>query len=528
MASSYCNLVKLNIQGSVLSETPLLTWCTTTKGTQVFANSGSIRVDAKAPNAYCLLTVMRPNDAKQIKPEMAVLVQLRAAAGVKSTVSKQHVTFVFEGANVKDCSDVWQAQLNAKANNALQYFKQFVAANNIVLDHRHHVNEYCNPVMMEADIFLNGQYSAMSTLCGWPQCGRITVTHIHFMRSIVYACVLTQCNVALVAKQSTLTLENANVLISVCLTAFAGNYPETPELVDDRTCGELKLCTNRDCDDMAITVCGVFNSLKKQGKQKFTAMPTLVHTFGKKMTRVAELVLNFMLDTYKTALCVVCEAKPHLANPNIVNDADSNPIGHVFAVLTPSALPEVHNEGAACNDMLLNSIVLECTRASSPQCTALDTHTIDGQQVFCRSPVFDVAQKGVQCVKPFVARQYPFCMAAYSDKHTFLLADKHNIVGVPIQNLINGSAKSILVSHIPDNAKYCTVANNLCHNINYNTVDDVCKRYGWQSFLGLGNGRAVHTHDTQTSWTHLVNPALFETEALCITNCNACGLLNKP
>ena len=496
MAHTHSNFVDISITSS--AQDPMITWCTTSDNqTHVFQNSKRVPIQNDAQKHFCLLTTMAPNTSKQIKPTMAALVKMQHAPGKIATIKKGNTTFTIENAEAEDYTQQWQNKLNSTAENAMQYFRTFVTKQGLQLDRRHHVNEYCNPLMMEADMFLNGDYSPLSTLSGWPQCARIDVSNVHFLRSVVYACVLTKCDLALVATHG-LPLTEANVLITVCLTAFAGNYPVKPELVDDRTCGSLKLNTNRDCDDMAITVCAVFNALKKQGKKVFTDMPALKRTFGTKMCRVAELVLNAMLDNYGTALAVVCEAKPHIANPNIKGDKDSAPIGHVFAVLCRNA--------STGRYLFRGCLVIESTRASSPHATAMDKHTINGTQVFCRTPVYDPSQHGIQCVKPFIAAQYPFCMAAYSADTSYLLANSDKKVGVPIQDLIDGTAQSIAITDVPSNAQYCSIARQLCHCINYDTLDEACNNYNWPAQLGIKKAMALHTENVQQVWTHAVDP----------------------
>ena len=51
-------------------------------------------------------------------------------------------------------------------------------------------------------------------------------------------------------------------LFVLALRVYAGEYPPCPEEIDDRHLRYLKLNTNGDCDDMAITVCSFFKKLK--------------------------------------------------------------------------------------------------------------------------------------------------------------------------------------------------------------------------------------------------------------------------
>ena len=51
-------------------------------------------------------------------------------------------------------------------------------------------------------------------------------------------------------------------LFVLALRVFAGEYPPCPETIDDRHLRYLKLSTNGDCDDMAITACSFFKKMK--------------------------------------------------------------------------------------------------------------------------------------------------------------------------------------------------------------------------------------------------------------------------
>lgn len=500
---------------------PLVSWCTLQNAsTQVFDKTHTLSFKPRQTK-YCLITVLQANDRMQIRPVMACLLMLLPQQGKTSSVARGHIKLTIANCCAQDCTRTWRRRLHDKANAAVSYFRRFVKQHELVLDSRHHTSAYCNPVMMEADMFLNGEYSPLSTMTGWPQCGRITVSPAHFMRSIVYACILTKCDTARVALHG-LSTTAADVLISVCLTAFAGNYPANPELVDDRTCGELKLCTNRDCDDMAITVCGVFNSLKRWQCKNLFSLPDLVDTYGNDMVRTAQHVLTSMNTRYQTAACVVCEAVPHIANPNIRGDTDGKTIGHVFAVLSPGRVID-----ATPNPKLFcNSIVIESTRQSSPHESALDTLCAGNSRIFCRDPVYNSGQQGVQCVKPFYARQYPYCMAAYTDKHSFLLTDESNRVGVPIASLQDGSASCTLLSNVPPEAAYCGIARSLCHKIDYDQLDSACLRNRWDQMLKLDAGAMLNSEHTDCTWDYAVNPVQHGAAVpLCLSRWTAYGFI---
>lgn len=499
---------------------PIVTWCTVDGcKTQTFGNAAALATPRNMSGQYCLVTVMQPNKHMQIQPRCAFFLNLTHAPRSTCRIKHSGIELAFTNCIAKDCTKMWQQQLVRTGSNAVNYFAKFVKKNQLVLDPRHHVNAYCNPVMMEADMFLGGKYSPMSTLTGWPQSNRISINDVHFVRSVVYACILTQCDTAAVACSS-LPPAVADVLISSCLTAFAGNYPERPELTDDRTCGSLKLNTNRDCDDMAITVCGVFNALKRRGFRSYTQDSALAQLFDPDTLAIAEKVLQSMLSRYKTAACIVCEAVPHIANPNISGDHDGSTIGHVFAVLCCG----VENSPK----MFSKCIVIESTRQSSPHATPLNVHAIDSKPIFCRMPLYATGQQGIQCVKPFVSRQYPYCMAAYTNTHSFLLADSNNRVGVPIDTLANGASNAVLIDNVPADAAYCNIAHKVCHRIDYAALDQACARHKWSSMLGIHNGESLRSPQQGSNWMYAVDPARQKVKPLTLSRWTAYGLLAPP
>lgn len=513
-----CNAVGVKVYSKCAA--PIVTWCTIDGcDTQIFSDAAALATPRNMSEQYCLVTVLQPNKHMQIQPKCAFFLNLTHAPRSTCRIKHSNIELEFTNCNVQDCTKTWQRKLVSTASNAVDYFAAFVKKNKLVLDKRHHTNAYCNPIMMEADMFLGGKYSPMSTLTGWPQSNRVNVDDVHFVRSVIYACILTQCDTAAVASLP-LPPTEADVLISSCLTAFAGNYPERPELVDDRTCGSLKLNTNRDCDDMAITVCGVFNALKRRGFRSYTQDRSLVQMFHADMLALAEKVLESMLSRYKTAACIVCEAVPHIANPNIAGDRDGNTIGHVFAVLCCG----VENSPK----MFANCIVIESTRQSSPHATPLNEHAIDSKPIFCRMPLYETGQQGIQCLKPFISRQYPYCMAAYTNTSSFLLADNNNRVGVPIDTLASGVSNAILIDNVPADAAYCNIARKVCHRINYATLDQACARHKWSSMLGIHNGTPLRSPHQVSKWTYAVDPARQKAKPLTLSRWTAYGLLSPP
>ena len=62
-----------------------------------------------------------------------------------------------------------------------------------------------------------------------------------------------------------------NILFVASLRALCGKYLKTTETIDDRSLLFLKLGTNHDCDDMAITASAFFNRIMSTDFKKYVS-----------------------------------------------------------------------------------------------------------------------------------------------------------------------------------------------------------------------------------------------------------------
>jgi len=107
---------------------------------------------------------------------------------------------------------------------------------------------------------------------GWPQMNGLSAVtpqeaHESFRRCLQLAKCATgfreQPAIMLAREPGTAMVVSICETLFVCaMRMYAGVYPAGKEDIDDRSMGCLKLYTNSDCDDLAITVASFFNRLK--------------------------------------------------------------------------------------------------------------------------------------------------------------------------------------------------------------------------------------------------------------------------
>lgn len=454
-------------------------WVTRKTHTTELSDGDALTLENIHADEPCLFTVLQKteeNGALQICPVTSLVVTFRKTTGkvIEKTITCGCCTFTFKTSGVMVEQDhSISDEMQSSATEAEKYHHDMVKKHK--LSFKSHVGRIiCNPNMVECDWVLNGKYNSVSAVSGWPQLERTSFDPIHFAQAVTYACNVLNADIPhLNTHCAKLPANIAKVLISCTLTAFAGNYPDVPEIVDDRSDSALKFGYNRDCDDMAITVVSVFNYLKSVNCNQFCKSLMALSGCSGGIPQLSCSILKSMMSMYNTAAAVICQAVPHIAIPNS-GERDGDLIGHVFAILSP------HDGGA---DLMKDACIIESTRMSSPTNLAIPAYHCAGKQVFPRQTVYEIGQPGIQCVKPFNARQYPECISAYTKDRTFLLHDDNNVVGVPIEDLMTGKAHTLPMTNVPQKAQYPAVCRMLSHQPNYTMMDAACGQYGWQQLL---------------------------------------------
>ena len=423
----------------------------------------------------------------------------------------------FTGAAVPvDHSAECVADLNARCQKASVQYKKFMRKFRV----SDAVEALFPPVMTEYGFLHKGAYVKTPSLSGWPQYNRISYTpQVYFMRALAYACVILEPDVDLilamhdspggVAPPSLFKV--LSILTIATLTAMCGSYPMWAELVDDRSPGTAKLQTNRDCDDMAIEFASVFRVMFELDLIHFSDDADVVAAHGNAHARVATILHAHIKTAYTDCVSVICKAIPHVADPHNKADHNAPMCGHVFAML-------LTNTGDKCME---TGQVVESTRQSSPFREKLPVYTFNGKQIFNRRE-WTPADEGIGCVKPLVPAQYPVCIAAFSATESFVLASEDNCVGVPLADLLAGTAKA---KALPCDAAAAYPRDLVTHHLNYDEVDDAIIRYGWGSCFGVSDESIPLTCNRRLfkEWSITCHPNQLSYEGRCVyvTRCTA-------
>jgi len=406
-----------------------------------------------------------------------------------------------------DCSEEWKTHQCNRIQDCRTAFMTFVNTNNIVL----HGNTHCfiAPSMMQSDFVSNTKLHSSGGLGGWPQLRRLTFTpQVYWVRAVAYAVQLTAANISML-----LTPDNNSkayrVLITSALTAFAGNYPSQPETSDDRSLGSNKLDTNRDCDDMAMTVVACEAFLRSIGPQPYTTLPNAEHA-STELLQLAEQLHLFMYNYYTGAAVVICKAMPKAANP-LFNSDSATPTGHVFAILTTA--PFLPSGG--CPAMFKNADVIEATRQSHPFSEPLSTISPH----FARHD-WKFGQGGITCLKPLVTAQYPSIICAHTATQTFIAVHpKTMMLGCSLKLLLEGGAS---VHRLQVNALQCKVPalfDNIAHSMHLDTVDEACSKYLWAKKLGTDSRGSLTDTLHLSDWDITGAPQQMGAPGFTMTNC---------
>ena len=275
------------------------------------------------------------------------------------------------------------------------------------------------------------QYTTPSTY-GYSGIGRLTLglkSNVYWERAVQFACIL--CNTSYDMPSDDVNTFTETIL-ALALGSFCGNYNKDPEPIDDRGQGIPKLCLSRDCDDMAITVAAVCTNLIDAEKFKYTGQNV-----------VAQTLLKFLQETYKTVGICLCQAVAHVAVPGSIAASSSTEVkghGHVFAFLGIKDGP----------NMMQNCLVLECT---VPAC--LDSTMVLSNPIYKdRDPGGSRRRRcfnSASCVKRLDCSQYQVCVWVATADSYYLCTDSDNTTWG--QSLTDMRTTSSVCSKVPTNAE---------------------------------------------------------------------------
>jgi hypothetical protein len=323
---------------------------------------------------------------------------------------------------------------------------------------------YASSAIVESDWVRGGKFILSPGISGWPQANRIRFDiGVYWTRALAFACHLLAPD--LVGIRDRPGEKVLDVLLVATLTALAGNYPLLPESRDDRGVGAIKLDLNRDCDDMALTVCAAFNHMKAN------AVAAMSYAGCTDFEWLANK-LHCHLHVFAAAATIVCEANGTVAVPG---KPMPTPCGHVFVILCRQL----------GKNMLVNGLVVEATRPSSPYASTIASHTTaSGKQAFRRSNAYAPGDKGVASLKPLHLEQYIKLFMVHTAVDSYLCT-MEGAFGVSLANMLSGGGE---VFKIPCSqaARYTERFDKLSHKPRYEQVDDACEKHGWsEQQLGL-------------------------------------------
>lgn len=474
----------------------VIVWASVGRTTRLFDNIGSV---ACADGDTILISAMRweCTDAKtpvRLRPLQSFM--LRASRGSSSVVciKKPCATLQYTAdCTLTDCADAWQTHQMAHARACERGLHDFVTRHNIRLKGDTHC--YIAPAMMQCDYTDGKSLALCGGLGGWPQLTRMSFTpQIYWVRAVAYALALTEASADDLLDPSQ-NRDAYRVLCVSALTAFAGNYPRRAESMDDRSLGCMKLDTNRDCDDMAMTVASCERELRRMGPLSYPPAAN-IDKCAPAVCKLAELLHAFLCSYYSGSAVVVCKALPKAANPRLHNLKGMQPIGHVFAILT--TMPWTAD--GECSNMFVGADVVESTRQSHPFEQPLSTVS-----AHFKRPDWTFGPPGIGCLKPLVHAQYPVVVCAHTHNSTSLAVHpRTNTFGCSLQELLEGRGSMKRMQLSRDKAQMAV--DNIAHFANLDAIDAACEKYKWADVLGIKHaGPLTHTTDL-TPWNFTGSP----------------------
>lgn len=479
-----CSLREITYKVEHPREKSPVVWCTCNNKTVVTGSNGEI--DTGETNQYILITVMGWDMPKD-RDQTFRLQTITSFLFLLTDVSRRKVSKTFESNSVllsisshfhmEDVHSEHTRINDANVDATEKYLNKIMSQYKMVP--YDNTPLYVKPSMVQADFAPGGQMTRMPALNGWTQVNRLSFTpQVYWIRAVQYALLLTNGDIELIASNiKDLPRDVARTLAVSCLTSFAGNYPARSEYVDDRSLGVLKFDTNRDCDDMALTVCAVYNYMKKIGVIRYTKDRVLQATVDYNILLLAEYLHEFLITYYTCAVCVVCKALPHTADPNHAED-QSEMVGHVFAFL--SVQKQHTNE--YFNDFFKDGDLVESTRQSAPITSKLSLLTTsDGQRYFKRYDYIP-GSSGIQNIKPLIPFQYPVCIKFSSADKTYLIS-KGDTIGASLSDLITTPEACVCRALNPQIVNHPILS--VAHHPHIDNADQTFVINKWDTKLGI-------------------------------------------
>jgi hypothetical protein len=447
----------------------MLVW-TTVAGKETMLHSGSGTLKALIAGDEVLFTVMAfshespdiASYAEQIGPVMSVAVKITPGGDTRIECTRESVgQLVLAGVGMVDITE----ELILSQYDAVVAAQQDLSHVLQTLKVKGGDKGFASSAVVESDWVRDGKFIISPGISGWPQANRIRFeVSTYWPRAVAFACHLLAPDIESIRDRP--GEEVLDVLLVAALTALAGNYPLMPESRDDRGVGAIKLDLNRDCDDMAITVCAVFNHMKT------TQVGATPYAECTDFEWLANRLHCHLRGHFVAAATVVCRANGTVALPG---KALPTPCGHVFAILCRQI----------GDTMLVGGLVVEATRPSSPFASKLSSHkTASGAQAFRRHHTYSPSDKGVSSLKPLHPEQYIALFMVHTATDSYLCT-MDGTLGASLESMLKGGGKveKIVCSEA---AKYTERFNRLSHTPRYEQVDSACEKYKWsETQLGL-------------------------------------------
>lgn len=475
----------------------MLVWASAGRVTCLSDNDGSVTC---AEGDTILITTMRWEHCGaaipvRLRPMQSFMLRVsRGCTQGTACVPKPCATLEYTAdCTLTDCSSAWRQHQLAHARACENGLLNFITSHKINLKGDTHC--YIAPAMTQCDYTHGSSLARCGALGGWPQLTRISFTpQIYWVRAVAYALALTAANLDGLLDPA----GNVNAYRVLCvsaLTAFAGNYPERAESTDDRSLGCMKLDTNRDCDDMAMTVAACERVLRRLGPLSYPHA-TNVDGCSPAVCKLSELLHAFLCEHYSGSAVVVCKALPKAANPRLHNFKGMQPTGHVFAILTT----QPWTPAGACPTMFVGADVVESTRQSHPftrPLSAVSPHFNRGDWKF--------GPPGIGCLKPLVPAQYPVVVCAHTENSTSLAVHpRTNTFGCSLLELSKGCGSMQPMQLSRDKAQ--RAVDNIAHFADLDTIDQACHKYKWADVLGIKHcGPLTHTGNL-SKWDYTGSP----------------------
>lgn len=479
-------------------------WVSVDGVTSVCGPAGTL--DAVKEGGVLLFTVMKwenagldhHTDNRLITSESFMLRAESACERTTHTFSKSCTLTIEASVGLSNYAEIWasvQATEVSQCETALNaFYKEHSVDLTCSNNHR-----YIQPGMMQCDFSDGPKLYETAGLRGWSPINRLSFTpEIYWVRAVSYAVAITGCCLDTVLRHAPIIgVDSARALVVSALTAFAGNYPTVAEVLDDRSLGCMKFDTNRDCDDMAITVAAVEQYLRKRGPIRYTECKI---DCDPKILQLAELLHSFLCTYYTGSAAVVCKALPKAANP-LVKAESGKPSGHVFAILTRMPF----NLDGSCPDMFVECDVVESTRQSTPFSASLST----ANTCFKRAD-WKYGYSGISSMKPLLFKQYPIVISANTGKCTHIIVHPDTkTIGGSLKDLYSGLYNATHLSIPPASQEYTTMRRTAAHYPNYDMMDAACAASSWRKCMGLESSGPLTDIHRLGNWDYTGSPWSF-------------------